>query len=340
MYALRRAAVQVSTGARRAGPSPARSPSRARPGCGPRGPAILAGCGSSSSSKTASQPARDERHHRDLLSPEQRARAGRGRPRRGGPSPRVPVPGVERQEPQGPRHAGEVERRARRCHRHLHARDPALRLRADHQRRQVRLRADGHLRRVEPRRSRQGAVPGPGGPDDGVAPVPQQAELRTGRDPGHLRRQRARSQGGHVLRAGADQGSQRPHRGDRRARRGAVVSDPRRRGPPAGHRHRHPGDGQRRPEAAHDPAAAREHGVGLLQPGPGQEAGRAALLHAAALHLTRMRAGDRRRRPGPASLRQPGGLHPRGGLRGQPAQQGPAPAARGRFTCGPSRGCS
>ena len=58
-----------------------------------------------------------------------------------------------------------------------------------------------------------------------------------------------------------------------------------------------------------------------------QEAGRAAVLHAAAVPVARLRAGDRHRAADEGEVRLQDGLHPSGGLRRQRPQQGPARAA-------------
>ena len=71
-----------------------------------------------------------------------------------------------------------------------------------------------------------------------------------------------------------------------------------------------------------------------------QEAGRAAVLDAAAVPVARVRPGDRHRAADEVQVRRQDGLHPPGGLRRQRHQQGPARAAAGSSTCRPSRGCS
>ena len=154
---------------------------------------------------------------------------------------------------------------------------------------------------IEPGRPGQGAVPGAGRSDERAPSVPQQAELRARRDPGDLRRQGARcprpgptsccrSREGPSGLIGAT--------GELAAAASSQIP------PWASARPTSPPTRSRRVHGNQALLTTRlppEHmAAASLQPGAGQEAHRAAVLHAAAVHLTRMRAGDRRRRPAPA----------------------------------------
>ena len=122
-------------------------------------------------------------------------------------------------------------------------------------------------------------------------------------------------------RAGDHPHQQGPDRRAGRDRRRPVLADSRRRPAPARDRHRHAGHRPRQRQPAHHAPPARADAFGLLQPGAGQAPDRAAVLDPAVLRLAGMRAGDRRHRRAPARVRQPDRLHPRGGLRQQPAQR-------------------
>ena len=103
--------------------------------------------------------------------------------------------------------------------------------------------------------------------------------------------------------------------------------------------HRHAGERRRRRREDRHAPAAFGHAHGLRRRG-GQEAGRAAVLHPAAVRFARVRAGHRHRAADAVQVRRPDDLHPPGGLRRQRRQQGPARAAEGSSACRASRGCS
>ena len=71
-----------------------------------------------------------------------------------------------------------------------------------------------------------------------------------------------------------------------------------------------------------------------------QEAGGAAVLHAAAVPVARVRPGHRRDAPAEGQVRRPDGVHPPGGLQGQRPQPGLPATAASASACRASRGCS
>ena len=99
-----------------------------------------------------------------------------------------PVPDRARTHAAPARGDGQLERPARRRDGHLHARHAPARVRPHDPVGRLHLRADRGLHLQVPERSRQGPVPRAGRPDVRRAPVPQQAELRSRRDQGDLRR--------------------------------------------------------------------------------------------------------------------------------------------------------
>ena len=95
---------------------------------------------------------------------------------------------------------------------------------------------------------------------------------------------------------------------------------------------------RRRRGDRHAPADQRH--ARRLRRGRRQEARRAAVRHAAAVPVARLRAGGRRRAAAAREVRRPGGLHPPGGLHRQRPGQGPPRSRCRSSTCRPSRGCS
>ena len=187
-----------------------------------------------------------------------------------------------------------------------------------------------HLRRHQPGLARQGPVPGSGRSDERAASVPQQAERRARRDPGDLRGQRAAAQGRHLLRA---------RRSPRRA--SGLIGAPGEIAVAASSPI--PDVGQRPPDIATDTLATVHGNVSLLTTRLPPETWRrrrfnqvlgkkpvALLFSTPQLCISRV--------CGPVTdiavqLQHQFGnkvdVHPPGGLRGQPAEQGPAPAAQG-----------
>ena len=98
---------------------------------------------------------------------------------------------------------------------------------------------------------------------------------------------------------------------------------------------------ERQPRRCSPPAIPPEQmASSLAHRGARQAPGRAAVLDAAAVRLADLRPGHRHRRLSPAPVRQSHHVHPSGGLRGQPAFEGPAPGSSRRSGSRPSRGCS
>ena len=89
----------------------------------------------------------------------------------------------------------------------------------------------------------------------------------------------------------------------------------------------HEGLRARRPLDDRHAHAALGHARALVRRRGRQEAGGAAVRHAAAVPVAGLRPGGRRRARAEVALRRPRRVHPPGGLRGQRPEQGPARAA-------------
>ena len=189
------------------------------------------------------------------------------------------------------------ERPARRGHRNVHARAPAVRVRAQRQHGRVHLRADGAVHRPHAEEPAQGPFLAPADP---MTVAPQyRSKQNTG--PGGIQAIYAaqlplphkgtytmlaltRTQKGLI---GAPAKSQSPP--PRRSRtsasgRPAIATDT-------------PASVARQHGAADDARAAGEHARGVVQGRARQAARRAPVLDAAAMHLAGLRAGNRHRRP-------------------------------------------
>src|SRR3954454_8495582 len=236
----------------------------------------------------------------------------------------------------GPLAAGHGEPRpgrpaARPRHLDAHAGHAARRVRDDRQGQQLRLRQERRLHRPHAGGARRGAVPRAGRLAADEAGVPQPE--RRGRDEpdrADLRRQGAVLAPGRLEHAGRDEAGQRARRRDR-AGEGHVEGrreDPRRRPATAAHQHGHDGErGRRRGRDRHAPAVRSRAARRELQGRPRPQARGAAVRHAAAVPVARLRAGGRHRAADEAAVRRPDDLHPRGGLSRQPDREGPPPAA-------------
>ena len=208
----------------------------------------------------------------------------------------------------------------------------------------VRLRQDRRLRRPDAGRQGAGPVPGPGrrARDRPALPLPPGGE-RDRPVRGGLRRRRAFSKpgpwsvltvtqaGGGMLAAPAQVKVVTPAKDPIPAVGEAA--------PKVRDRHGRLGQGRRGVDRHADPDRARA-APGVLRRRRRQEARRAAVRHAAAVPVARLRPGDRHRAAAEGQVRRPDDLHPPGGLRRQRPQQGPAQAAAGSSTCARSRGCS